>query len=205
MLDDAQHPPSRSAKRGYSSSQLWFYPAVFFAAYTGCRRGETLAVRWSDINFEEKSVTICRSLAQTENGLLFKRPKNDKTRTISLSDRLAAMLKTHKAQQAQEQLLLGAAYKKGDLVFAQPDGSPVCPSIFGDSFKNLIERMTVTQISLHGLRDTHASLLAKAGVPIEVISRRLGHSSINITMDRYMHVYRERDEDAASAFDKLVS
>jgi integrase len=118
---------------------------------------------------------------------------------------LGATLKTHRAQQAQEQLFLGAAYKKGDLVFAQPDGTPVYPSIFGESFKNLIERMKVTQISLHGLRDTHASLLAKAGVPIEVISRRLGHSSINITMDRYMHVYRERDEDAASAFDKFVS
>jgi integrase len=59
-------------------------------------------------------------------------------------------------------------------------------------------------LRLHDLRDTHASLLAKAGVPIEVVSKRLGHSTIAITVDRYVVVYRERDEAAAAAFETLV-
>ena len=66
-------------------------------------------------------------------------------------------------------------------------------------------RAKVTRITLHDLRDTHASLLAKAGVPIEVVSQRLGHSTLTITVDRYITVYRERDMAAADAFDRLVS
>ena len=58
---------------------------------------------------------------------------------------------------------------------------------------------------LHDLRDTHASLLAKAGVPIEVISKRLGHSDVSITYDRYITVYRDRDAEAAEAFGKIVT
>ena len=62
----------------------------------------------------------------------------------------------------------------------------------------------MTRVTLHDLRDTHASLLAKAGVPIEVVSSRLGHSSIGITVDRYLTVYKDRDAAAASAFERLV-
>jgi integrase len=67
-----------------------------------------------------------------------------------------------------------------------------------------VDRTGVTRITLHDLRDTHASLLAKAGVPIEVVSQRLGHSSIGVTVDRYVTVYKDRDAAAARAFDRLV-
>jgi integrase len=75
---------------------------------------------------------------------------------------------------------------------------------FGAAFKDLVARSGVPRITLHDLRDTHASLLAKAGVPLEVISRRLGHSSIAITVDRYMTVFKSRDAEAATAFEQLV-
>jgi integrase len=90
------------------------------------------------------------------------------------------------------------------LAFARPDGSPIPPWNFGSAFRDLVVRAGVTRIRLHDLRDTHASLLAKAGVPIEVVSKRLGHSTIAITVDRYLVVYRERDEAAALAFEALV-
>jgi integrase len=70
--------------------------------------------------------------------------------------------------------------------------------------KDLVRRSGVTSITLHGLRDTHASLLAKAGVPIEVVSKRLRHSSIGVTCDRYIDVYADRDAAAATAFERLV-
>jgi integrase len=63
----------------------------------------------------------------------------------------------------------------------------------------------VRRIRFHDLRDTHASLLAKAGVPIEVVSKRLGHSTIGLTVDRYVTIYRERDVAAAQAFEQLMS
>ena len=90
-------------------------------------------------------------------------------------------------------------------MFARPDGSALTPWNFGASFRDLVRRGGVTRIRLHDLRDTHASLLAKAGVTIEVVSKRLGHATIAITVDRYLVVYRDRDEAAASAFERLVA
>jgi integrase len=133
-----------------------------------------------------------------------KAPKNDKSRTISIEETLCSILRTHRAAQAAERLVMGEAYQDGDYVFAHADGSLVDPWNFGSACRDLIVRAGVTRITLHGLRDTHASLCAKAGVPIEVISQRLGHASIGITVERYLHVYKDRDADAASAFERLV-
>jgi integrase len=77
LLAEARNPTSRAKKRGTLSSKPWFYAAVAFAAYTGCRRGEVLAIRWQDVSFENKSVTIARSLTES---MTFKAPKNDRTK-----------------------------------------------------------------------------------------------------------------------------
>jgi integrase len=201
VLDEAKNPSSRSKKRGYLSAQPWFYPAVAFAAYTGARRGEVLALRWSDVNFELRSVTIARSITER---MEFKSTKNDKSRTISMPEGLCSILNTYSAAQAEEKLFLGGAYQDEDLVFARADGSPVDPWNFGRAVLDCIKRAKVTPITLHGLRDTHASLCAQAGVPIEVVSQRLGHASIGVTVERYLHVYRSRDAEAADAFGRLV-
>lgn len=201
LLAEAKHPSSRAKKRGYLSSQPWFHPAVFFAAYTGCRRGEILAVRWSDVSFDNKTVTIARSLTER---LTFKAPKNDRTRTLAMSDALCMVLRSHKAAQAKDRLAFGESYKAGGLVFCHADGSPVDPWNFGSAVRDCITRSGVPAITLHGLRDTHASLLAKAGVPLEVVSKRLGHSNIAITAERYLDVYSDRDVAAATAFERLV-
>lgn len=201
LLDEAKSPSSRSKKRGYLSAQPWFYPAVAFAAFTGARRGEVLALRWSDVNFELGSLTIERSVTER---MEFKATKNDKSRTISMSEPLDAILEAHRAQQATEKTALGLSYRDEDLVFARADGTAVDPWNFGRAVLDCIRRAKVTPITLHGLRDTHASLLAKAGVPIEVISQRLGHASIGVTVERYLHVYRSRDAEAAAAFSRLV-
>ncbi len=136
--------------------------------------------------------------------MTFKPPKSDRERTIIVSDTLCAILRTHKAKQAEARLGVGAAHKDEDLVFAHADGSPIDPWNFGRAVGGLIRRSGVTPITLHGLRDTHASLCAKAGVPLEVVSQRLGHASIGITAERYLHVYSDRDADAADAFGRLV-
>lgn len=102
------------------------------------------------------------------------------------------VLKRHRASQAKDRLALGESYKDEDLVFARSDGSPVDPWNFGRALRDLILRAGVTPIALRGLRDTHASLCAKAAVPLEVISNRLGHASIGVTAARYLNVYRNR-------------
>jgi integrase len=201
LLDEARKPPSRSMKRGYLSAESWFYPAVMFSVYTGARRGEVLALRWSDLNLDKRTATIARSLTER---MSFKPPKNDRTRNLNLDASLVETLTTHGARQNAEREFLGRAYKDEGLVFARPDGSAVDPWNYGRAVRDLILRAGVTPITLHGLRDTHASLCAKAGVALEVVSQRLGHASIGITAERYLHVYSERDAEAARAFSSLI-
>ena len=133
-----------------------------------------------------------------------KSPKNGKSRKVTASESLLKILSGHQAAQAKHRDLLGDNYKEADLVFAHADGLPITPRHFGSAVRRLIERIGTESATLHNLRDTHASLLAKAGVPIEVVSKRLGHANIGITMERYLSVYRDQDVDAAEKFEKLV-
>jgi integrase len=204
LLDAARNPSPRAIRSGGLSAEPWFHPAVCFSVYTGARRGEVLALKWACLDLEGGTVTIASSLARTQSrGLFFKSPKNGKARTITLPSPLVAILKEHREKQRQERKLLGAAYKGDDLVFARPDGSLVNPRKFGTRVIQLAERAKVTPITLHCLRDTHASLLANKGVALEVVSKRLGHQDIRTTAERYLHVFRERDAAAASVLDTL--
>jgi integrase len=205
LLLEARTPTRRAKARGTLSSQPWFFPAVAFSAHTGARRGEVLAIRWEDFDLDQGMAIIRRSLAEPRSGLTFKEPRNGKARTINLDPEIVSILRAHRVAQIKERLLAGPGYKDGDLVFAQPGGGPVKPWNFTPAFKDLVARAQVSVVTLHDLRDTHASLLAKAGVPIDVVSRRLGHSSIGITVDRYLTVYPSRDAEAARAFEGLLN
>ena len=112
-------------------------------------------------------------------------------------------MQEHRERQCQERKARGSAYNDDDLVFARPDGSFARPWNYAPAVKDLAQRAGVRPISLHDLRDTHASLLAANGVPLEVVSKRLGHSSIGVTAERYLHVYSDRDAAAASVLDRL--
>jgi integrase len=206
LLKEAKYPPHRCTARHYLTAQSVFYPAVAFALYTGARLGEIMAMRWQDIDFQQRTVRISRSLSSTKrDGLIYKRPKNDRVRTVCVSSHLLAILESHRAVQAAERIAVRSSYLDEDLIFAKPDGTPISSWLFSSAFRNFMKRCPVRRIRFHDLRDTHASLLAKAGVPIEVISKRLGHSAIGITYDRYITVYRDRDAEAAEAFAKIVS
>ena len=203
LLEAARNPSARAKRSGGPTAEPWFAAAVAFAVYTGARRGEILGLRWSDLG--ENSVTIRRSLARTNSlGLFLKEPKNGKARTIALPNTLVTILEQHRKEQQRERDVLGAGYNDDDLVFARPDGSLVNPRNFGTRVIELAQRAKVKPITLHCLRDTHASLLAKKGAPLEVVSKRLGHSDIRVTAERYLHVYQERDAQAASMLDTLV-
>jgi integrase len=204
LLSTARNPSERAKRSGGPSAEPWFYSAVAFALYTGARRGEVLGLRWSDVDFEANTVTIRRSLTRTHSrGLFFKEPKNGKARTITMPCTLTAILKQHREVQDNQRNIVGAEYKDDDLVFARPDGSLVNPRNFGNRVIELAARAKVTPITAHCLRDTHASILAKKGVPLEVVSKRLGHSDIRVTAERYLHVYRESDAAAARVLDTL--
>ena len=203
LLEAAKNPTPLAQKRGTVGAQSWFYPALVCSIFTGTRRGETLALRWADVDLVAKVATIRQSLCQLKAGLIFKEPKNGNVRTVNLPQPLVEVMERHRETQALERRLMGSAYQENGLIFASSIGEPIMPARYGDAVKDLMQRAQLPKTCLHDLRDTHASILAKRGVPLEVVSKRLGHSNIAITADRYLHIYQSRDAEAAEVLNDL--
>ncbi|WP_339063632.1 tyrosine-type recombinase/integrase [Tepidibacillus marianensis] len=182
------------------------FPIIFTAIYTGMRRGEILALRWKDININNKMISVRQTLQAVKGkGLIFKEPKSGKERTVSIPDSLIEQLKKQKIKQRENKLLLGQIYSDQDLVFAQKNGSPFQPSEVTRGFNKIIKESGITKVRFHDLRHTHATLLLEEGIHPKIVSERLGHSSINITLDTYSHVLPNIQEEAANRFNELLS
>jgi hypothetical protein len=97
-------------------------------------------------------------------------------------------LRAHRAKQGKEQLSIGPGYDDNDLVCPGPRGSPWRPDVFSASFAKAIRRLNIRQMRFHDLRHSHAAHLLRAGVHPKVVSERLGHSRVGITLDTYSHV-----------------
>ena len=165
----------------------------------GLRRGEILGLKWSSIDFVSKNMIIDSSLAYVDNTFIFKSTKSESgERTLVMPDSIIEILKKHRKDQNIIKLALGEEYQKNDLVYCQDDGAPIIPGSFSHKFTDFLKKYGLKQIRFHDLRHTHASLLLKYGVSAKVASRRLGHSSIGITMDLYSHVYNEVEVEATN-------
>ena len=179
------------------------YEPIMIALTTGMRRGEVLALRWSDCDLVRGSVTVLRSLEETkEGGLRFKDVKRKRSRRpISLPGILIEALSAHRQEQARHRELYGAEYNDGGLVCCKEDGSVWKPSAFTSAYRELLRRRKIANIPFHNLRHSHASQLLRAGVNPKVISERLGHSKVAFTMDVYAHLFPGMQEEAAGKTD----
>jgi integrase len=110
------------------------------------------------------------------------------------------MLSRHRKKQLQEELLLGSEYQDFDLVIAREDGRPVYYRTVDNQWLKCIKDARVPHMGIHGLRHTHASTLIAQGVPVNVVSERLGHARTSITMDIYVHSNDEQQRQAANSF-----
>jgi len=156
---------------------------VLLAVTTGLRRGELLGLRWQDVDLDVGKLAV--RLEQTKAGLAFKQPKTHKGRRVVTLPRMTVdALRRHRAEQAREKLLLGPAYQDNGLVLARVDGRPLDPAGTTRAFARLVRRAGVRPISLHALRHTHATLLLGANVHPKVVSERLGHATVGITLTR---------------------
>ena len=184
-----------------------YYPAILLALGGGLRRGEALAVRWSDLDLEEGIIAVQRSIEQTSKGLRFKSPKSGRPRKLVLPQIVMDGLKIHKENQEGHRLMYGPDYAGNNLVCAKPNGDPVNPDNFSHYFRDFMKNNVkeVTQIRFHDLRHSHASVLGSKGIHPKVVSERLGHSSVNITLDLYTHFLPSMQEEAAHKFDEALS
>ncbi len=178
---------------------------VLLAVTTGLRRGEILAVRWQDVDLQHSSLAVRQSLEQTRNGLAFKQPKTAKgRRVVALPTLTVEALKQHKVKQATTKLALGAVYQDHDLVCARDDGTPWPPDTFSSAFVGLVRRTSVPRIRFHDLRHTHATQLLRQGIHPKVVSERLGHATVSITLDVYSHVLPGMQAEAATRTDAAL-
>ena len=182
------------------------YMPILLAVSTGLRRGELLALRWSDVDLTSGMMTVTRSLEQTrENGLQFKLPKTKRSsRPLPLSRSVIDALKEHKVEQAQQRLFLGLGKDAEDLIFTTIDGRTINPRNFSKEFTRMMVRVDLGHVTFHGLRHTHITMLLKQGVHPKIASERAGHASVAITMDRYSHVLPGMQENVAEQFDATL-
>jgi integrase len=182
-----------------------YYALFHTALFTGMRRSELLALQWRDIDFHQISVN--RSLHQLRDGsYVFTQPKSVRSRrTIALSPSSILTLSEHKEEQKSIRAMLGLPLGDDDLAFATHDGKPLRPNTVSRAWTALAAHAGLKVIRLHDARHTHASLMLKQGVHPKIVQERLGHSSIQVTLDTYSHVAPGLQEAAAESFDRLVS
>jgi integrase len=172
---------------------------------TGARRGEALALRWSDVDLASGTAAIRRSPVPVDHGLVFGEPKTERgRRLIGLDRMLVGALRDHGRAQAKEHMRTGTACEDDDLVFAHPDGRPLHPERVSRWFSKLVGTTGAQHIRLHDLRHLHATLALAAGVAPRVLADRLGHSTTAVTTDTYRHVLPDLDHDAARRVAGLV-
>jgi integrase len=208
---DAKGPPMKT----WTAAQLdqllrlaegnRYQPAWLFLATSGCRRGEALGLSWADIDLDAGRASIRRTVTAVEHRIkVGGQTKTGKERAISIDGRTVAALRSWRARQASERLMLGAGYQDHGLVFTLPDGRPYHPERFSREFDRMIERHRLERIRLHDLRHTWATLALQANVPLKVVSERLGHATTAVTADVYSHVTPGMQTDAAERVAALI-
>ena len=156
------------------------YPTAILALFTGMRLGEILALRWLNVDLDAKLIRVREALEETKAyGLRFKSPKSKAgRRDIGLPEIVVDALRDHRRQQLELRMALGAGKPSADaLVFPDLEDGPQAPSNVSRAWGLVAADLGMPEITLHGLRHTHASQLIEAGVDIVTISKRLGHAS----------------------------
>jgi integrase len=181
-------------------------PLILVALATGMRRGELLGLQWGDIDLDGASLKVERSVEETKAGLRLKTPKTKNgRRTISLPASAVDALKAHRASQREDRLALRLGRETATTpVFGTPDGHLYSPDNLSRDWRRLVRSHGLPQVMFHALRHTHASALIASGLDVVTISRRLGHSSPNVTLTVYAHLFQKTDTTAASAIEATL-
>lgn len=174
-------------------------------AVTGLRRGEAIGMHWSDLDLDGGACTVRWQLVDAGGGARLGPPKTRHgARVVPLDAGTVTALKRHRGEQRVEREAWGEAWQDCGLVFTREDGSPLRPDYVSHLFGTLVERAELPRIRPHDLRHTNASLALAAGVPLKVVSQRLGHSTTAITSDLYTHVIPAVAREAADRIARLV-
>lgn len=190
-------------KLAQTATLSYFFPLVHLMAYTGLRQGEAIALKWSDIDFENKKITVNKTAVWIKGKQTLQTPKTKNSkRVISIDPNTLSILKSWKKDQIKIYFKNGKHFDGDEnFIFTNQRSDWVQIHNFIPYFKRFITGHDLKLITPHGLRHTHASLLFSAGVEPKNISDRLGHSTVQITLDLYTHITEEQRTDTV---DKLL-
>jgi integrase len=179
---------------------------VRIALHTGMRRGELLGLRWADVDWDAGRLYIQQTAQRLPGGVTFRQPKTPGSRRpINLGATEVARLRQHRRTQVAHRLAAGPAYQDHDLVFASSVGTAMEPTTLDRIWRRIVADAGVGHVTFHGLRHAMASLLLTQNVHPKVVSERLGHSNVNVTMTIYSHVMPTLQADAAAMLDALLA
>lgn len=180
------------------------YMMFHLLIYTGARKGEVLSLRWNDIDFKKKSITLTKTLFRDKTGFMSLTSKTAASRRIlSLDDTTLGMLRKCRSEQNRGTVALIGS-KDDRYIFTREDGNPLRLAYPNDKLDEIIRLHELHPVTVHGLRHTHASLLFEAGASIKEVQERLGHSDIKMTMNIYTHVTKSVKEKTADRFEKFM-
>jgi integrase len=174
------------------------------AVSSGMRRGEILALRWTDVADDYSQLQVVRTLQTTQDGLVFEQPKTQRSRrAVVLPAFVAEYLERQRGDQHTRREQVGGDWVEHGLVIDRGDGEPLNPDTLSSGWARFLRLRELPRVRFHDLRHAHATLLLLQGVHPKIVSERLGHASVGITLDTYSHVLPSMQSQAAEAFDAL--
>lgn len=185
------------------------YPIFRILTFTGLRKGELLALRWKDIDFEKSTLSVKQTLATCDKWeIKFQVPKTEKSlRTISIDSETLQVIKRWQLKQKEYFLKMGIKPAKNgeQLLFVSEENKPLYLDYVNHNLKIIINENNLKRITPHGFRHTHCSLLFESGASLKEVQVRLGHTDIKTTMDIYTHVTKRQTEETANRFADFMS
>ncbi|GAA5001207.1 hypothetical protein GCM10025734_36840 [Kitasatospora paranensis] len=184
----------------------WLHTLFELALHAGLCKGELLGLRREDLDLDNGTASIRRTLQRTSTGGLITLP----TKTLSSERRIALptpclrSLRAHREQQGQEREKAGGSWKESGHVFTRSDGHPIEPATLTRHFKALLRRAGFRQIRFHDLRHSTSTLLLEQGVELVVIKELLGHAHIGVTATVYAHVRLRLQRDAIDLLSRTL-
>jgi len=177
-----------------------FFALYHLAVSTGMRQGELLGLKWSDLDCKQGLLQVQRQLTKKKGGgFEFTAPKTKAgTRRLDLGESALRVLRGHRQQQFLEMQSVG-------LVFPSTIGTPYNRSNLRKRFKLILDEAGLPEIRFHDLRHTAATLMLNHGIPVIVVSRRLGHARPSITLDIYGHLIPDKQKEVALLMDQLLT
>src|SRR5688500_4374513 len=182
------------------------HPLYFLAIHTGMRQAELIGLKWEDVDWNLSTIQVKRQVRHFKRAsYMFLEPKSKSgTRTIRLGEQALEILRNHKKEQERIISLSNGNWTHFDLVFPSSAGTPRTASNIRRDFRKLLKASGLPKIRFHDLRHTAASLILNHGIPVLIVSNRLGHSKPSITIDVYGHLIPSRQEEAAKLMDNLM-